>query len=233
MVALRAASPATLLNFVDHVRNTISNSGNVVSVTNMAPATPIANNTTVAPAQLRVERNGSPITAPNQPPACDMASTVATISSLPFMMCKRPKMARTTTVQPTVRRTRCSTLRRRTMATPTPTTTTGNAKRPRPSNHPNEVSMASPNGPAICRYIESTSKMPAEIRPTPQNSTSRPRTTSRAADSGAAFFEGRALPLGGVFTAAREPPREPDDPLELRDEELEPLPDMPQKVLVR
>ena len=129
-------------------------------------------------------------------------------------------MASTTMVQPMARRTRCSILRRRTMATPIPTTTTGRAKRPRPNNQPNVVSIASPRGPAIWRYIDNTNKMPMLMRPTPQNSTSRPRTTSRAAESGAAA--GRLLPFGGVLTELREPA----DFLDPCDDGREPLADI-------
>ena len=205
-----------------------------MSVTNIAPARPIANNTTSAPAQLSVERSGSPIIAPNQPPACDIASTSATILSAPFTTCKRPRTARTTTVQPIANRTRCSTLRRRTIATPTPTTTTGSANRPRPSSQPNMVSIPLPNGPAICKYMDNTRTMPVLMRPMPQNSTSRPRTTLRtdspadSSDFAVDFPEGRLLPFGGVFT----PPREPPDPFEPPDDEREPLPDMNKKVLL-
>ena len=202
---------------------TTRSSGMVVSVINIVPPTAIAMRTTRAPAQLSVLRSGSPMIAPNQPPACDIASTLATILSAPFIRCRSPRMASTTMIQPIVRRRRCSTLRRRTMATPIPTTTTGRAKRPRPSNQPKVVSMASPSGPAICRYIDRTKRTPRLMRPTPQNSTSRPRTISRAAESaGADLAAGRLLPFGGVFTALRDP----DDPLGPRDEELEPLADM-------
>ena len=205
-----------------------------MSVTNIAPARPIANNTTSAPAQLSVERSGSPMIAPNQPPACDIASTSATILSAPLTTCNKPKTASTTTVQPIAKRTRCSTLRRRTMATPIPTTTTGSANRPRPSNQPNMVSMPLPNGPAMLRYMDNTRTTPVLMSPMPQNSTSRPRTMSRAesaADSpdfAVDFPAGRLLPFGGVFT----PPREPPDPFEPPDDEREPLPDMNKKVLL-
>ena len=207
VVALRAASAVAPENFDVHLRSTAISSGTVVSVTSMVPPNAMASNTTRAPAQLSVERSGSPRTAPNQPPACDMASTLATILSSPFATCSKPRTANTTMVQPTVRRTRCSMLRRRTMATPMPTTTTGSANRPRPNSQPNEVSIASPKGPAMCRYNDNTNKMPAEISPTPQNSTSRPRTTLW--ETGVSFF--------GCFFV---PP----------DDVREPLPDMKNRV---
>ena len=62
--------------------------------------------------------------------------------------------------------------------------------------------------------------MPRLMHPTPQNSTSRPRTTSRAAESG--FTGGRLLPFGGVLTPARVP----EGALVPRDGGREPLADM-------
>ena len=192
-------------------------------MTNIAPAKPIADNTTSAPAQLNVDRNGSPNSAPIQPPAFDIASTSDTMESAPLMTCKRPRIATTTTDHPIARRSRCSILRRRTMATPIPAITTGSANRPKPSNQPKTVSMASPKGPAIFTYIDNTNTMPVLISAMPQNSTSRPRTTSRAPELTSLSLEeldGRRFPFAGVFTFPRP------DPLGPPDDEREFLPDM-------
>ena len=225
------ASSRAAFRLAARFRTMSISSGSVVSVMSIVPSTPAASSTTSAPAQLTVLRNGSPMMAPNQPPACDMASTLATILSAPLTRWRKPRMASTLMPHPTDSLTRCSTLRRRTMATPITIEITGRANLPSPNSQPNVLSMPVPSGPAMCAYMDRIRSRPRLTSPMPQNSTSRPFATWASWDSPLRPApdwrpddpedwreEGRRLPAGGVFTPVR--PRDPGD------DEREPLSDM-------
>jgi hypothetical protein len=117
-------------------------------VTRSRPPNSAATDTTMAPAEASKLRNGSPMSAPNQPPAFPNVSKSAMIFFGPRTICRIDSEASIMTPHPIANRNRSSLRPRWMSAAPTPTRTTGTTNRPRPVNQPTRVSVPRPTGPA-------------------------------------------------------------------------------------
>ncbi len=120
-------------------------------VNSSAPPTPAATKTTIAPPEASRLRNGSPTSAPIQPPARPNVSKWAMIFSGPRTMCSSPSSDNPSNPHPIASRNGCVLRPLRTRATPTAIRAMGTMNRPIPVNQPTTVSTPRPSGPARSR----------------------------------------------------------------------------------